>query len=654
MTSIKTKLLAAFLCTTLLPVLIVVALTLRNVNLDAKQRFAEASSLDIAIINQAFGNFFDTVGHMVSMMADYPILGQTREGAISTYFNEGRKPAEVAMANGGREQRLFELFSAIGNNNPTLGYVYMGDRHGGYMEWPGSSDYGNWDPRKRPWFDLARDGNYKLVRRDAYYWEGDDSVYVSLLKGFKDERGEFEGVVAVDVSLKALTDMVQQIRFGETGFIMIVEGNGNVLVDGGNPGNNFKSLAELGGAFEALGAQQAGLLEVAIDDVDYMANVYQSPELGWKLVGFMQRDEVYADAQQLTHTTLIVSLVLVLLFGLLGLVIAGRIVNPINAVKGRLKTIAEGEGDLTTRLDVGSRDETGELASWFNQFVASTQRLVIAIKETSTSMDRVSERTNASASQMAGAIGHQRDSLEQIATAVTEMASTANEVARNCNDTADVSSRGLEATRGGKEIIDRSVTGVGRLGESIRQANAVILELEKETESINNIISTIQDIAGQTNLLALNAAIEAARAGEQGRGFAVVADEVRTLANRTQRSTEEINNILGLLVSRTRNVSVTMERSLGESDAAIALSDETMQAFELIETSVEQIRDMTTQIASAAEEQQLVTEDINRNILAISESANRLQEMSTEVEGAYGEQTGLSHKLTQLVSSFRT
>ncbi|OXS15398.1 chemotaxis protein [Zobellella denitrificans] len=653
MTSIKTKLLAAFLCTTLLPVIVVVALTLRNVNQDAKQRFAEASSLDIAIVDQAFGNFFDTMGHVVSMMADYPILSQTREGAISTYFDEGRKPAEVAMANGGREQRLFELFSAIGNNNPTLGYVYMGDRHGGYLEWPGSDNYGNWDPRKRPWFDLGRDGNYQLVRRDGYYWEGDDSVYVSLLKGFRDERGDFEGVVAVDVSLKALTDMVQRIRFGETGFIMIVEGNGNVLVDGGNPANNFKPLAELGN-FKVLGAQQAGLLDITIDGVDYMANVYQSPGLGWKFVGFMQRDEVYAEAQQLTRTTLIVSLVLVLLFGLLGLVIAGRIVNPINAVKGRLKTIAEGEGDLTTRLDVDSRDETGELARWFNQFVASTQRLVSAIKETSTSMDRVSARTNASASQMAGAIGHQRDSLEQIATAVTEMASTANEVARNCNDTADVSNRSLNATRDGKEIIDRSATGVGRLGDSIRQANAVILELEKETGSINDIISTIQDIAGQTNLLALNAAIEAARAGEQGRGFAVVADEVRTLANRTQQSTEEINNILGLLVSRTRNVSVTMEHSLKESDAAIALSDETRQAFEAIEASVEQIRDMTTQIASAAEEQQLVTEDINRNILAISESANRLQEMSTEVEGAYGEQTGLSRQLTQLVSSFRT
>ncbi|MFC6671551.1 methyl-accepting chemotaxis protein [Marinobacterium aestuariivivens] len=385
-----------------------------------------------------------------------------------------------------------------------------------------------------------------------------------------------------------------------------------------------------------------------------MANVYESPDLGWKFVGFMQSDEIFASARQLTRTTLIVSAVLVLLFGALSLVIANRIVNPINSVKDRLRTIAEGEGDLTTRLDVSSRDETGELARWFNQFIESTQRMVIAIKDTATRMDQVSARTNSSASNMAGATGHQRGSLEQIAAAVTEMASTANEVARNCIDTADVSEQGLEATRNGKKIVDRSSTGVRQLGDSIRHSNEVILDLERETENINNILTTIQDIAGQTNLLALNAAIEAARAGEQGRGFAVVADEVRTLANRTQQSTEEINNILNLLVSRTRDVSITMERSLSESGEAITLSGEAMKAFESIEAAVQQIRDMTMQTASAAEEQQLVTEDINKNILAISESANDLQEISTEVEHHSGEQTGLSGQLTQLVSRFRT
>ncbi|MFC6671552.1 cache domain-containing protein [Marinobacterium aestuariivivens] len=245
MTSIKTKLLAAFLCTTLLPVIIVASLTLRNVNEDAEKRFLDASSLDISIVDHSFGIFFDLIGDQVSMMADYPILAETDKGAISTYFGEGRKPSEVAMASGGREQRLFELFSAIGNNNPMLGYVYMGDRHGGYLEWPGTYSYGEWDPRKRPWFDMGRNGNYEVVRRDGYYWEGDNSVYVSMLKAFKNARGEFEGVVAIDVSLKSLTDMVQEIRFGETGFIMAIEGDGKVLVDGSNPDNNFKSLSDL-------------------------------------------------------------------------------------------------------------------------------------------------------------------------------------------------------------------------------------------------------------------------------------------------------------------------------------------------------------------------------------------------------------------------
>ena len=653
--SIKSKLLASFLLATLLPVLIVAILTIRNVTEQAKTHFLESSSLDVRLVNNSFATFFDTVGYTVSALAEYPAVRDTESGELTTYFGAAQKPGKVATANGGREKQIFDYFSSIGNNNPTLGYVYMSDTKGGYVEWPGTGDYGDWDPRKRPWYSIGKDANFKLGRRDGYYWEPDDAVYVSVLKGFKDKAGEFAGVVAIDVSLKALTDMTQKIRFGETGFFMLVENSGTLLVDGHQPQNNFKKLSELQEPyFATIGNTQEGLIEVSIDGVDYMANVYTSPELGWKFIGFKQTDEIYASAHELTWLTLIVCAVLVLLFGVAGVIIANRIVTPINLVKEGLRTIAQGEGDLTSRLALLGKDETGELAKWFNQFIESTQAMIKVIKENAISMHGVSDQTNERTTAMSASLQRQLSAVEQIVTAVTEMSSAANEVAQTCVKTAEVSEQGLAATRSGKEVITRSTSGVNNLGASIQDSSKAIQELERETVNINNILSTIQQIAEQTNLLALNAAIEAARAGEQGRGFAVVADEVRNLAKRTQDSTGQINNILNLLVSRIKEVTVSMDHSLVESGKAIELSNEVMDAFESIESAVQMIRDMTMQIAAATEEQHLVTEDINQNIVAINDAVNQVSGQATEVEHYAREQSELSSALKQLVGRFRT
>ena len=652
---IRSKLLVSFLVATLIPVLVVAMLTIRNVTEQARENFLVSSSLDMKLVNNSFATFFDSVGHTVSALAVYPAVKDAQNGALTTYFGEARKPGQVATSNGGREKQVFDYFSSIGNNNPTLGYVYMGDTQGGYVEWPGTGDYGDWDPRKREWYTKGRDANFTLARRDGYYWEPDDAVYVTVLKGFKDNAGKFAGVVAADVSLKALTDMAQKVRFGETGFLMVVEGSGTLLVDGHQPDNNFKKISELPGDYFASIAKTAnGPVELDIDGVAYMANVYTSPELGWKFVGLKQADEVYTSARELTWITLAACAVLVTLFGIAGVIIARRIVNPINLVTDGLRVIAQGEGDLTRRLARLSADETGELARWFNQFIESIQSMIRVIKESAIRMDGVSVDTNKRTTAMSATLQSQLSSVEQIVTAVTEMSSAANEVAKTCVQTADVSEQGLAATRNGKEVIARSTSGVNKLGSSIQQSSKVIQELEKETVNINNILSTIQQIAEQTNLLALNAAIEAARAGEQGRGFAVVADEVRHLAKRTQDSTGEINHILNLLVNRIKEVTVSMNQSLVESEGAITLSGEVLAAFESIEGKVQMIRDMTMQIATATEEQHLVTEEINQNIVTINEAVSQISVQAAEVESYAAEQSALSSELKQLVGRFRT
>ncbi|WP_280282223.1 methyl-accepting chemotaxis protein [Pseudomonas sp. BN415] len=216
-----------------------------------------------------------------------------------------------------------------------------------------------------------------------------------------------------------------------------------------------------------------------------------------------QADEVYAGARELTWITLAVCAALVSLFGIAGVIIARRIVNPINLVMDGLRIIAqgEGEGDLTRRLARLSADETGELARWFNLFIESIQSMIRVIKENAIRMDGVSGDTNQRTTAMSATLQSQLSSMEQIVTAVTEMSSAANEVAKTCVQTTDVSEQGLAATRIGKEVIARSTSGVNKLGSSIQNSSKVTQELEKETVNINNILSTIQQIAEQTNLL---------------------------------------------------------------------------------------------------------------------------------------------------------
>ncbi len=631
---IRSKLLVSFLVATLIPVLIVALLTIRNVTEQARENFLLSSSLDMKLVNSSFTTFFDSVGYTVSALAEYPAVRDADGGALSTYFAEARKPGEVATANGGREKQIFDYFSSIGESNPTLGYVYMSDTQGGYVEWPGTGDYGDWDPRKREWYTKGRDANFTLARRDGYYWEPDDAVYVSVLKGFKDNAGAFSGVVAVDVSLKALTEMAQKVRFGETGFLMVAEGSGTLLVDGHQPDNNFKKISELPGEyFATIAKTDNGLVELDIDGVAYMANVYTSPELGWKFVGLKQADEVYASARELTWLTLGVCIVLVALFGIAGVIIAQRIANPINLVTGGLRVIAQGEGDLTRRLARLSSDETGELASWFNQFIESIQGMIRVIKDNAVRMDGVSSETSKRTTAMSATLQGQLSSVEQIVTAVTEMSSAANEVAKTCVQTADVSEQGLAATRNGKEVIARSTSGVNKLGSSIQSSSKVIQELEKETVNINNILSTIQQIAEQTNLLALNAAIEAARAGESGRGFAVVADEVRALASKTQQSTGDIQTHIAALQRGAQEAVAAITQAGTQGNEGLEVLRDSARLQQSVQQSVDEVHGAINAATQAAAHQAQGAGAVRERVEVIHAEARRAAEAVTAIAG---------------------
>jgi len=531
--------------------------------------------------------------------------------------------------------------------------VYAATSQGHYLQWPESEIRANYDPRERPWFKAALAGNGKPVRTQAYEFAEDHAVIISTAQTFIDADGG-TGVISLDVSLNKLTEVAKKIRFGNNGYLLLVESDGNVLADPMHPTNSFKALASLGDGYKFLASQPAGFYNVQLDGKEYNASVYKSQTLGWTYIGLIESSEISAGAWHLVWVITLLGGVLVAIFGLCGVALSQVLIAPINNTSVGLRDIASGDADLTRRLEVKGNDETAHMAKGFNSFVGSIQNLIKEIRASSLQVEQGALDIGVQAGQLDDTAQRQSTAVDMVSTAFHEMVATANEVAINCNRAAEAAQHGQDQAHKGQQVIGLMVSQVGSLGDRIRQATESISQLEQNTQGITAILDTIRGIAEQTNLLALNAAIEAARAGDQGRGFAVVADEVRALAKRTSESTEQINGLLNKLVSSSQSVAVEMHHSLVQSNESVAFTAQVEEAFAGVHEAVTTIKDMNTQIATAAEEQHAVAEDINRHIAEIQSDAGRISEVSSVSKTTTRSLTQISSELNKLVGRFHT
>ncbi|MCY1517923.1 Methyl-accepting chemotaxis protein McpA [compost metagenome] len=647
--NIKRKLTVAFALIASVPVLLVALLVILNLRDDARQAFLDSSGREIRQVDNAMQLFFEGISQDVDYLANHPLMKSVDTGLKRYTSADPRHIPE-----GEQDRALQQLFGSLQASHPAYAYLALGTREGGYSVWPVDRRLANYDPRSRPWYQRAMTQPGKTLRSEAYYWEADDVVLVSTVRSVSNRLGAQGGVVTIDVSLKQLTDMVRQIRLGDRGYLMLMEGNGTVLVDPNDPGHNFRKLAELGEGYGQLVAAKQGLVEVELGDERYLANVYSSEKLGWKFVGLIRESEVIAGANRLTWLIGLIAVLGAAAFAFVGAFFASLIVRPIRAVASGLEGIAQGDGDLTGSLPVRGRDETAQLAGWFNQFLGAIRLLIQRIGLAAAQIHNTSSSSTTRSVEMAEAASRQREAVDMVSTAFLEMVATANEVARSCSQAADSADSGQRQAHDGQRQIDDAVANVKRLSEEITHSASAMQQLQRDSNDIQSILGTINAIAEQTNLLALNAAIEAARAGEQGRGFAVVADEVRALARRTACSTEEIDNLLGNLARRTHEMGRQMHASLDISQQTVGSINEARESFERIRESVDVIRDMNSQIATAAEEQHQVAEDINRHIARIHTDAQRVAELADSTSGDAKSLTGLSEELNQLVMRFRT
>ncbi|MBV6286951.1 methyl-accepting chemotaxis protein [Pseudomonas aegrilactucae] len=647
--NIKQKLTWGFATIACVPILVVATLVVLNLRLEARDTFVDSSDREIRQVANAMQLFFDGISQNIEFLSKLPLL-QNTDASVKKYISADAP----SLPMGPQDKPVFDYFASLGASHPAYGYISIGTTEGGYISWPDDPKLANYDPRVRPWFKMAQANPGKTLRTDAYYWANDDAVLVSTVRSMPNALGANGGVVSVDVSLKQLTEIVKQIRLGETGYVMLLEQNGTILVDPKQPAHNFKKLDSLDQGYAQLAKTGKGLVEVELDGERYMANVWPSDQLGWRFIGLVKQSEVMAAATRLTWLIVGIAAALALLFAFVGASFAKLIVRPIADVSRGLEGIAQGEGDLTRNLNVRGNDETAQLSGWFNQFLGAIRSLIQHIMKAADGILTNSQSATAVSNEMADAASRQREAVDMVSTAFHEMVATANEVARSCSQAADSADNGQRQASEGQQQIDAAVGSVDQLSQEIAQSAQSMQQLERDSNAIQSILSTIRSIAEQTNLLALNAAIEAARAGEQGRGFAVVADEVRALAKRTADSTAEIDGMLGNLARGTSQVAAQMNTSLGLSQQSVERIGQARTSFGQIRESVDVIRDMNTQIATAAEEQHQVAENINQHISQIHGDAQRVAQLASDAKSDAFNLTQLSNEMNTLVRRFKT
>ncbi len=491
----------------------------------------------------------------------------------------------------------------------------------------------NNDPRRWKWYQQAL-----LVPGGVYISTPSVAAatgqFVLSLGRTLQRNGQTLGVLGADVGMGEILNQLKQIELPGNGLAFFIDKQGIVL---GHPDSAYldKKVTTLYPALDqaTLAALVANSGTRHLLDGDGK-RLYAAPIGHADQVLVMVLDEAVLAAplyRQLWTGLAAFGVILIISLTAIGL-LCTWLLRPLSVVSGGLQLIADGNGDLTQRIPEASNDELGSLARHFNQFVGSLHTLIGHIRRHAEDIGGESGDVLQRSSLSVAELGRLQQELALVATAVTEMASATQEIAGNAERTAQSAQQSTHNSQQGLELVrntQRSITG---LADEVAQATGVIAELSQHSQSISGVLASIQGIAEQTNLLALNAAIEAARAGEQGRGFAVVADEVRVLSQRTHTSTQEIQATIATFQRITQNAVDKMDSSRALAERSVNDAQQASAALEEITQAAQQISDMSMQIAAAAEEQSAVTEEITRNVVTIKSLGDTLADNSVEGE----------------------
>ncbi|SNR91919.1 methyl-accepting chemotaxis sensory transducer with Cache sensor [Pseudomonas japonica] len=456
------------------------------------------------------------------------------------------------------------------------------------------------------------------------------------------DNGKVVGVIGLDIGL----DNLQQLALDGRKELFAGQGQVSIVSPAGLLAGHSADAGQLGKPLQA--TVENGLMRVArpfapIPDAAPWQVLLELPQAVLQAPAIELNQHLDASNRSANLSNLLIALVTALAGLVLIWLTARGVTRPILAVAERLREIASGDGDLTQRLDYARDDELGQLSAWFNRFLDKLQPVIVQVKGSLQEARGTADQSAAIASQTSDGMQQQQREIEQVATAANEMSATAHDVANNAAQAAQAARGADQASREGLALVGNTRQAIDQLAADMDLAMERVQALAGRSEQIGSVLEVIRAIAEQTNLLALNAAIEAARAGEAGRGFAVVADEVRNLAQRTQVSVEEIRQVIEALQSGTQGVVEAMHDGQRQARDSVTRMEQAVPALQRVGEAVTVISDMNLQIASAAEEQSAVAEEVNRNVAGI-------RDVTESLSGRADESARISQALNRLAN----
>ncbi|WP_429013629.1 methyl-accepting chemotaxis protein [Aeromonas veronii] len=528
--------------------------------------------------------------------------------------------------------------------------TYFGESSGKMNDSDPSINRDGYDPRSRGWYQEAMSKGGLIVTK-PYLDVAYNIMVVTLAQPVSG------GVVGGDLSIASLVEDVTKMQLPADGFAIMMHKDGTIIAYK-DAAKAMKPASEIDNDLTNALIEQSKsskeLVPAYFDNEgrDKLLWAADIPDTDWELVLVLDKAALEAPLSSLLMTQLGMAL-LVLVGSILAISwLVSMLLGPLTKVSQALAHIADGNGDLTQRIKIDANDEVGQLANSFNRFVGSQHQLIGNIRQLANELNADAERSLVTNQAAVDELQRQQQEVTMVATAVTEMASATMEIAGNAENTAAAAQQSAHSSEQGKMLVNKTRQSINGLAEEVGQATEVIGELSRHAQAITSILSTIQGIAEQTNLLALNAAIEAARAGEQGRGFAVVADEVRVLSRRTQDSTQQIQSTIETLQQTTARAVSLMQTSQGLADNSVQDADQAVRALEEITSAISLISDMAGQIATAAEEQTQVTGEITQNTTAIKDVSDEITASAMRDLDQAHSLKGRAADLNQQVSTF--
>ena len=567
-------------------------------------------------------------------------------------------------------QSIIDYFKYFSIQDSDIKSVFFGSANTfEYFDLNGRYNDSEYFTNKRPWWQEAIDKNGMFVG-DPAVDANDGSISATVKTVVKDESGRFIGIGGMDILIDTIgSELLAPIKYQDAGQAFLMTNAGKLVYfpgfsEGFPPGSNaalvdsqFNDTQGFAKLSQQMQTQASGFGEVIFNGeaqrVSFIKVGGSYPEQKWHLAFMLPTAVIEAPVTDAIVSSILLSFLIMALVGMTVWATLLPFRKQVNNLLLAMEDIAEGDSDLAKRIDMNREDELGKLGDAFNRFAAKVQGMLQETSELTLQVEQGVNDASAVSRQALQSVSQQKQEIASVATAATEMAHTSQEMAASAQRASEFADKAQIQSSEGSEIVAQATQGMQALSKQVIDASKVVKQLRTRSEQIGEVLSVIRDIAEQTNLLALNAAIEAARAGEQGRGFAVVADEVRTLASRTQDSTANIQEIIQTLQQNANEAEQVMESGVEQANMGQDLTDKVEVALDSITSAIEAIQQQTIEISTAVGQQAIVAEEVACNVENVRALSDESLAASEALSNNFDEFAQVSRSLGDNIKQFK-